>query len=281
LGDDNTPRTFNVEIARQPTMLPTLVFTALSNSVDMEGELPDEMTAELEARVRIEGHEPIVIKDTFSGFGGNRAPQALFTQVGAVINILTRNSFKPVRIERIDCRTQVKPGRRTADIESVELTSDTYEPGETVKATVFLRPYKGVRQRVPVSLKLPVDLPEGPYVAAVCDDLVNARLTMRDNPTLSNPANLDGVFEAVRVQTRVRRTNLVLRLPVPDAGVALNGKALPHLPPSMVQILGSGRRTGAQTMNSALVARQPTDWVIQGSEAVRFTVVRHKKTTDE
>ncbi|HEY7313183.1 MAG TPA: SpoIVB peptidase S55 domain-containing protein, partial [Gemmataceae bacterium] len=47
LGDDNTPRTFNVEIARQPTMLPTLVFTALSNSVDMEGELPDEMTAEL------------------------------------------------------------------------------------------------------------------------------------------------------------------------------------------------------------------------------------------
>ena len=49
----------------------------------------------------------------------------------------------------------------------------------------------------------------------------------------------------------------------------------------MVQILGSSRRTGAQTMSSALVARQPTDWVIQGSEAVRFTVVRHKKTKDE
>jgi hypothetical protein len=281
LAAESNARTFNVEVARQPSLLPMLVFTALSNSVDMEGELPDEMTAELQARVEVEGHEPILIKDTFSGFNGNRAPQALYSQVGAVVNILARNSFKPVRIQRIECRTQVQPGRRTADIESVELATDSYEPGETVRATVYLRPYKGVRQRVPVSLKLPVDLPEGAYVATICDDLLNARLSLRENPTLNNPTNLDQVFETVRVQTNVKRTNLVLRLPVPDAGVAVSGKALPHLPPSMVQILGSGRRTGAQTLSSALVSRQPTEWVIQGSETVRFTVVRHKKTRDE
>jgi hypothetical protein len=219
-----------------------------------------------------------VIKDTFSGFSGNRAPQALYNQVGAVVNILTHNSFKPVRIERIECRTQVRSGRRTAEIESVELASDTFEPGETVKATVYLRPYKGELQRVSLSLKLPRDLSEGTYVATIGDDLLNARLTLRDNPTLNNPSNLAQVFEAVRVQTSVQRTNLVMRLPVPHTGVALNGKSLPDLPPSMVQILGSSRRSGAQTMSSALVARQPTDWVVQGSESVRFTVVRHKKT---
>ena len=281
LDADSPERTFNVEIARQPMLLPTLVFTALANSVDMEGELPEEMTADLEARIHIEGRDPIVIKDTFSGFSGSRAPQSLYSQVGAVVNILTRNSFKPVRIQRIDCQTRVQPGRRTAEIESVELATDTYEPGETVKATVFLRPYKGIRQRVSVSLRLPADLPEGPYVATICDDLLNARLTLRDNPTLTNPANLDRVFEAVRVQTNVKRTHLVMRVPVSDAGVALDGRTLPHLPPSMVQILGNGRRTGAQTLGSALVSRQPTDWVIQGSEVVRFSVVRHKKTKDE
>jgi hypothetical protein len=281
LDPDSPPRTFNVEIARQTALLPTLVFTALSNSVDMEGELPEEMTAELQARIEIAGREPIVIKDTFSGVSGNRAPMALYSQVGAVINILSRNSFKPVRLERIECHTQVRSGRRTAEIESVELASDTYEPGETVKATVFLRPYKGARQRVPVSLKLPSDLPEGAYVATVGDDLLNARLTLRENPTLSNPSTLDQVFEAVRLQTSVQRTNLVLRLPVPQAGVALNGKMLPDLPPSMVQILGNSRRTGAQTVTSVLVSRQPTEWVIQGSDTVRFQVVRHKKTKDE
>ncbi len=280
LDADSPERTFNVEIARQPMLMPTLVFTALANSVDMEGELPEEMTADLEARIHIEGRDPIVIKDTFSGFGGSRAPQALYSQVGAVVSMLTRNSFQPVRLERIQCRTQVREGRRTAEIESVELASDTYEPGETVKATVFLRPYKGVRQRVPMSLSLPIDLPEGQYLATIGDDLLNARLTLRGDPTLTNPSNLDQVFEAVRVQTSVQRTNVVMRLTLPHGGVAVNGKTLPNLPPSMVQILGNSRRTGAQTLTSALVARQPTAWVIQGSETVRIHVVKHKKTSD-
>ncbi len=241
LGEEARRGPSTSRLARQPTLLPTLVYTALANAVDMEGELPDEMTAEMQTRIEMDGHAPLVIKDTFSGFSGSRAPQALYSQVGTVVNILTRNSFKPVRIRRIECQTQVQSGRRTAEIEAVELASDTFEPGETVKATVFLRPYKGTRQRVPVSLKLPADLPEGAYAATVCDDLLNARLTMREDPTLSNPANLEQVFETVRVQTAVRRTNLVLRVPVADAGVALDGKALPHLPPSMVQILGNGR----------------------------------------
>ncbi|MGH7227561.1 MAG: SpoIVB peptidase S55 domain-containing protein, partial [Gemmataceae bacterium] len=264
LDADSLPHVFNVEIARQQALMPILVLTALSNSVDMQGELPEEMTADLEARIDIEGREPIVIKDTFSGLSSNRAPQALYGQVGAVVNLLTHNSFEPVRLKRIECRTQVRPGRRTAEIESVELSSDTFEPGETVKATVFLRPYKGVRQRVPVSLRLPGDLPDGPYTAVIGDDLLNARLTLRDNPTLSNPSNLDQVLESVRVQTSVRRTNVVMRLPLPHSGVAVNGKVLPNLPPSMVQILGNSRRSGAQTLSSALVSRQPTEWVIQG-----------------
>jgi hypothetical protein len=281
LDTDAPVHTFNVEIARQPALLPTLVFTSLSNSVDMEGDLPDEMTADMEARIEVEGHDPLVLKDTFSGFSGNRAPQALYSQIGAVVNILTRNSFKPVRIERIECRTQVHSGRRSAEIESVELASDTYEPGETMKAAAFLRPYKGVRQRVPVSLKLPSDIPEGSYTVTICDDLANARQTLRDDPTLTNPSTFEQVFQAVHVQMSVQRTNLVMRLPLPRGGVAVNGKTLPNLPPSMVQILGNSRRTGVQTLNSALVSRRPTDWVIQGSETIRFHVVRHKKTTEE
>src|SRR5207244_7146856 len=129
------------------------------------------------------------------------------------------------------CETKILPGRRTADIESIELDSESYSPGDTVKATAFLRPYKGLRQRLPVSLRLPSDLPEGTYSATVCDDLTNARLELRDNPSRSNPRSLDQVFESVRVQTAAKRTNLVLRVPINAVGVVLNGKSLPDLPP--------------------------------------------------
>jgi hypothetical protein len=276
---DNESKTFNVQIARQRSLLAALVYTALTNSVDMEGELPEELTAELKARIDIQGRQPIVIKDTFSGssYSGHRAPQLLYNQIASVVNLLAYNTYNPVRIERIECETHILPGRRTADIEAVELASDTYSPGETVNATVFLRPYKGLRQRLPIRLKLPSDLPEGSYTANVCDDIANARSEMHDNPNLSNPQNLNQVFEALKVQTSIKRTNLVLRVPINAAGVALEGHSLPNLPPSMVQILGSSRRTGAQTMGGALVSRQNTNWVVQGFESVHFTVTKNKK----
>ena len=70
-----------------------------------------------------------------------------------------------------------------------------------------------------------------------------------------------------------------MRVPINAVGVVLGGKSLPNLPPGMVQILGGSRRTGAQIMAGALVSRQATDWVVQGSDSVRFTVTKHKKTT--
>jgi hypothetical protein len=280
-ADEGRGKTFHVRVVRQRAMLATLVYTVLTNSLDMEGELPEELTAELRVRIEVEGHEPIVIQDTFSGssFSGGRAPAALYYHVASIINLLSYNTYQPVRIRRIDCETHVFPGRRTADIEAIELDSETYSPGDTLQATVYVRPYKGLRQRIPVRLQLPADLPEGDYTATVCDDLANARNELRDNPVLANPQDLDQLFAALAVQTQAKRTNLVVRLPTSGVGVALAGKPLPNLPPSMVHILGNTRRTGTQTMTGALVSRHRTDWVIQGSDSVSFTVTKNKKLT--
>jgi hypothetical protein len=263
-------------------MISSLVFSALTNSVDMEGDLPEELTADMKARIEVEGHDPIVIQDTYSGasYAGGRAPRAMYNQVANIVNLLTYNSYKPVRINRIQCETHIQQGRRSADIESVELDSETYSPGETLKATVFVRPYKGLPQRVAVSLKLPVDLPEGRYNATICDDLYSVRQQFRDDPTLNNPQDLEQVFRALKVHTGMKRNHLVVRVPTNADGVSLDGKALPNLPASMVQILGNSRRTGSQRLTGALVSHKPTRWVIQGSESVRFTVAKNKKVLD-
>ncbi|HEY1859981.1 MAG TPA: SpoIVB peptidase S55 domain-containing protein [Gemmataceae bacterium] len=272
-------KSFKVEVVRQRSMVASMVYTALTNSVDMEGELPEEMTAELHARIEVEGHDPIIIRDTYSGasYSGGRAPQALYYPIANLVSLMAYNSYKPVRINKIECETTILPGRRSAEIEAVELEADTYAPGDTLKATVFVRPYKGLRQRLSVTLRLPADFAEGNYSVLVCDDLTNARHELRDNPILSSPQNLSQVFDAIDVQTSAKRTSLVMRVATNAVGVALDGRSLPNLPPSMVHILAHGRRTGAQTMGGALVSRQNTDWVIQGSESVRFTVSKNKK----
>ncbi len=277
LGDDDAARTYNVQTVRQQSLLSNLVFTALTNSVDMEGELPEEMTAEFEARIVLDGREPVVIKDVFSGFSGGRAPAALYGPVSAVVGLLTNNPYEALRITRIECDTRVKAGRRTADVESMELDSDAYEPGAEVKASVFIRPYKGAPRRLTATLKLPDDLPEGDYTVTAADETEAARQALHDDPNLSNPQDVEQVLRAVRVQTEAKRTRLTLRVPLGPTGVAVDGKSLPDLPAGVVQILGTGRRTAAQPIASALTSSQPTDWVLEGSETAHFTVVRHKK----
>lgn len=272
-------RTFQVRVAKHRGLLPTLVFTALTNAVDMEGELPEEMTAHLHATVELEGRPPIVIKDTFSGFSGGRAPLVLYSQVAQVTSQLVFNSFEDLQIKRITCETRVEPGRATAEIESVSLDADHYCPGDTVTATATLRLYKGGRQRVPLKLKLPADLPEGTHTAMLCDEPSSARFDLRGNPPLYVPTNAAQVLDGLKLLLDAKRTTLALRLPLGAHGVAAAGKSLPRLPSSMVHILTHGKRSGATTITRALVARENTDWVIQGSENVTFQVTKTRKTT--
>ena len=273
-------QTFNVKIARLRNMIGPLVHSALANSVDMEGNFPEEMSARIKARIEIDGHDPLILDDWFAGplFVGDRAPQMLYAPLGLIVQQLSNNSFKTLRFKSIECSTEIQPERRTADIEASELESDTLAPGDTLKAWITLRPFKGAKQRIALELKLPSDLPEGSYSALIGDDLNNARMELRDNPHLANPQNLEHQFEMIRLQLAAKRTNLVVRVPIPGgAGVAINGKTLPNLPPSMVQILSSSKRTNTQTIQAALVARAATSWVVQGADTLRFQVTKNKR----
>jgi hypothetical protein len=261
-------------------MVGPLVHAALANSVDMEGNFPDEMSAHVKARIEVEGQEPLFLDDWFSGpaYTGDRAPQMLYSPVGLLMQQLTQSSFETLRFKSVDCTTIIVPTRRTADIEASELDSETYAPGETVKAVVTLRPYKGVRQRVTLDLKLPDDIAEGSYTALIGDETNNARAELRDNPHLGMPQNLEHQMEMLRLQLGAKRTTLVLRVPLfGGTGVAVNGKALNNLPASMVQMLSSSKRTNAQTIMTSLVARSGTNWVIQGSDSLRFQVAKNKR----
>ncbi len=130
-------RTFNVRVVRQRSMLQALLFTVLTNAVDMEGDLPDEMTADLELKIELEGRPPIVLNDVFSGatIAGGRAPTALYFPISQLVATIHNNPYGALRITGIDCQTVIRPGRITAEVESVELDADTVAPGETLKAT--------------------------------------------------------------------------------------------------------------------------------------------------
>jgi hypothetical protein len=269
-------RTYKVEVVREPNLLSTLVLSVLTNAVDTEGNLPDELTARIHATISLKGYPPIELDDVVSGprYSGASGPSAIFTPVASIVNMLVRNALAPVRIERIDCSAEIAPGRTVANVESARLASDRLEPGQTLRAFVTLKPFKGERQVVEVAVPLPDDFPEGSHEAFVCDLSAALRRRFRNEPQRLEPRDVDGVIQSIRSQIDLNRTSLSLHVAAPERGVAIAGEALPNLPGSARAVFVSSRQTADPAVRADLSASVETPWVVDGSLTLKFTVVR-------
>jgi hypothetical protein len=269
-------RTYRVQIIREPTLLPSLLMAVLTSAIDTEGNLPEELTAHLNATFKLRGHEPIVFNDTFSGprYTGQTGASALFSPLASIANMLVRNAMAQVRIEDIDCEVVIEPGRKAATIESVRLLSETVEPGKDLKAFVTLRPYKGLREVVEMILPIPSDFPEGTYEAVFSDANGSIRRRFRNEPPLAEPRDLAAFMKTIRMQTEPKRTAVFAHVPTPERGLAVQGQELPNLPGSVRAAFASRKELPAQPIRSDLIAVSATAWVVEGTQTLRFTVAK-------
>jgi hypothetical protein len=269
-------RTYRVQIVREPTLLSSLIMSVLTNAIDTEGNLPEELTASVSATIRVKGYDPIVISDRCSGprYTGPMGASALFGPVASVVNILVRNSMAPLRIESIDCEVKIEPGRKLAQIESVRLVSDTVEPGQELQAIVTLKPFKGERETLTLKLPIPSDFHEGQHEAVFCDSGNSIRRRFRNDPTIAEPRDLAGLVRTIRVQTEPKRTGVYLHVPTPEQGLSIKGEPLPNLPASVRAAFATKRESAAAPIRSDLIQYASTSWVVEGSQSLRFTVAK-------
>jgi SpoIVB peptidase S55 len=275
-GRYSETRTFHVEIVREPNLLPSLVMAVMTNAIDTEGNLPEELTAHIKATVKLKGHEPIHLEDTYSGlrYTGQGGPSALFSPIASIVNILVKNPYGKVRIESLDADVEIVPGRTVASVESVRLASDRIEPGETLQAFVTLKPFKGERQTLTVSLPTPADLEEGSYDASVLDSTNSLRRRLRNEPARSEPRDIPSLLDFLRFQVQARHTVLYLHVPLTERGVAVEGQSLPNLPGSARAVFATTRRTSESPVRADLIKEVETPWVLDSSQTIKFHVVK-------
>jgi hypothetical protein len=270
------PHSYSVQIARDPNLLPSLVLTVLTSAIDTEGNLPEELTARLDARIEPAGLDPVEIHETLSGarYTGPMGPSALFSSVVTPLSILCRNPIEPVRIERISCEIVLEPRRRVAEIESIRLASDRVEPGETLRAVVTLRPFQSERQQVEVELPIPAEFPEGTHEAVVSDVSRSLQRRFRNAPSLCEPRSVESLVSLLRLRSEPSRTAVYLHVADPARGLSIEGQPLTDLPGSVASILSSARETPTSAIREDLVASAGTPWVVEGTQTISFTVAR-------
>jgi hypothetical protein len=276
VGPYSEPKRYQVELVREPNLLATLVLSVLTSAIDTEGNLPEELTARIDATIRLAGFDPLIVQETLSGprYTGPGGPAALLSSVANTVNLVARNPFGPVRIEGIECSVVLEPRRELAELETVRLVSDRVAPGESLRLIATLRPYRGERRSLTLELPIPEDFPEGTHELVVCDLSRSLQRRARSNPGITEPRSVEQLLAMLRERAAPTRTALYLHLARPGKGLAIAGQALPDLPGSARAILSSPKATADPPVRSDLTLAVETPWVIEGNQTIGFTVTR-------
>lgn len=130
---------------------------------------------------------------------------------------------------------------------------------------------------VTLRLPLPQTLEPGRYSATVADAMSDLRADVMNRSHLLQPSDYEGLLDFLKMQLAVRRTDLAMRFDPPRPGLAIEGTELPNLPAGVSEILAQDASRRSQPIQSSLVARAATPWVVEGQVPIRFEVVKEKK----
>jgi hypothetical protein len=110
-------------------------------------------------RYTIQGNkltQPIARTDVFASFSDIAVTGPL--RVAQMLFMLARNEFADVQFNKVDMEIEAEQTVRALRVRSLKTDKEKYKPGETVKYSVVLKPYRGEEQTIEGSLQLPQKL---------------------------------------------------------------------------------------------------------------------------
>jgi len=159
-----TTRQFSV--VNDPRLLTDLTVAAALSVLDRSLDRLGPGTAKVVFQIRGEGLPRPLVRDNMYYSEFDVAALSLVELMEAV-NLVVHNRFVPVTITRIQVVADIQERRWTAHIEEAQPSTTEVLPGESVRITVRLRPYRGEALTEELILTVPEDASPGPVTVVV------------------------------------------------------------------------------------------------------------------
>src|SRR5579885_3679470 len=263
---------FNVFVDQKWT--PYLMMATLFNSLSNLNDFSEEATYRLHGELRVEGQHRIELT-TMQAPAGTPIPTPMLLAGwwGEKFNRLFGNADKLPKLDDVNVTVDLLPERRIAQIESAWIADNKVTPGTEIPVKVFLKPYHGERIERTVNVKIPAGLARGEH-----------QILFSDADTLSHFQNIasslnriEDIPQTVAMLNEERSNNrMYVSLIESQATVYSDEKVLPDLPPSVLNVMQSGRATNHQFVSSPESAHEqtsvPFDEVVTGSYSLKVYV---------
>ena len=201
-------------------------------------------------------------------FAGNAATVLASAYVAGPLTALVDNGLEPVTVERVDVSVTARDGTRTAELERVWLDDPRPRPGRTAPLRLAIRARDGDVEVRTVMVDLP-STARGRVRLLVADGATLAREERQQAGMAARPTSLRHLIDALNTARRNDRFYVQLRRG--DAGAVVNGRRLPSLPRSVLDVLGADRAGAGLARMSTAALREwevPLDRVVSGARVI-------------
>jgi hypothetical protein len=243
-------REFRYDVLRHRAWSPVLSALVTANSLARTTEYDATASLALAVRLDVEGHGPVTFEDLYAGAS---AAQPVHLQaandVGSLMNVLANNRFEEAEVRSAVVDIEALPEARIASVAWVRASRNDVRPGETVRVTAAVRPFRGEERRVDFDVTVPEDTRPGEVEIAVGSgpaiDGLERQVLQRQ---VMQASGIDDLLRLVGRQRKSRALHLRMTRRAPAAIV--RSDVLPDLPLSVFSVYNNPRLSADTTLMS-------------------------------
>lgn len=244
-------REYHMEIVDLPLLIPNMIAVSAFGALETAAYASGPHGIDLEARFEIEGHDDLVVRQSFD------TPQAGVESVLYLVSFggfLASNSLADVQIKSVDATFHQVDRPRTATLVGAHADRLVARPGETVRLLLDLQAYRGARYQETATITVPATAPDGRFVVFIGDG--TSMDGVRGTVERQAPETFEQALAYLRTFTPRNQLKIFGLLPRP--GLAVAGDVLPQLPASMRAIFAGGGPVGTP-LGLAIVLEKDQD----------------------
>ncbi len=213
---------------------PLIVFT-LFNSIYGLNDFADESTFRLSGEINFEGSHRVSLETMRTSSPQPVPPPLLLAGwVGNKVQRVFAGTGETPRIESVDLTVDLLPKRRLALLENAWLERTRVRPGEQVKGSVVLRPYRGDPIERSFEVSIPAGAPKGRLRVLISD----AQTLDRGTRMAGARNRLMSLSETVSLLNKEHGNHqLFVTLRRPEATGYLDDKTLPNVPQTVLNVM--------------------------------------------
>ncbi len=262
-------REFNMQVIDSELYTPSMVHSAYLNTIFNYVFTPQQYTAWVTTKIKFKDHDEIVMRDAYSGFGGNNS-FLYFTSPGSIINSIVNNEFKKVTLEKVEMTVDYSSELKAASLVEVTPSVKRAAPGEEITLKLKLKTWRKDEWVEELKVRLPKDIKGDEIVLDVSGGTYREPL---------EDARFDSVEDMVALLNEITRESgiyVATRLPV--TRLMYKGKCYNNLPPSIVEQLKASAPekigTGVRRLD---LAKKDSKWIVDGYYRVVIKIDRQEK----